>query len=187
MDAVTAIRDRRMRPRVTDERPSRDEIEELLDLACRAPNHHRTEPWRFIVLTGEGIERVARAIAAETAEDKGGSVDDHLEFGRAKAQRAPVIVVVTCRPSDEEKVVEQEEVVSAAMAMQNILLACEAKGLGVMLRTGTTAYREPIRRELELDPEEKIVGMLYLGYPAADRDQTPREPAKTKTRWVGWD
>lgn len=187
MDAIDAIRTRRMQPRVTDEAPSREDVAELLELATRAPNHFRTEPWRFLVLKGEGKDPLARAIADEAVAGRGKTPEEAAEAARTAVARAPVIVVFTCVPSDDPKVIEQEEIASVAMAIENFLLAAHAKGLGAMLRTGGAAYDAAARRHLDLAPNEKVVGFVYLGPPAADRALTERAPAGTKTRWVGWD
>jgi nitroreductase len=185
VDAVEAIRTRRMIPRVTDEAVSDDEIADLLDLAVRAPNHHRTEPWRFHVLKGDERERLARAIADEIVDSKGADPAQALDEGRAKASRAPVIVVFGAVPSTDPKVYEQEELASVAMAVENFLIGAHARGLGAMLRTGAAAYHPSIAVHLGLEPGEKVVGIVYLGRPAADRAATERLPASEKTRWLG--
>lgn len=174
-----------MIPRVGAEAPSRADIEELLDLAVRAPNHHRTEPWRFYVVQGDERDRLARAIADELVDSKGAEPDAALEEGRTKAARAPVLVVFTAVPSDDPKVVEQEEIASVAMAMENFLIGAHAKGLGAMLRTGAAAYHPAIAGHLDLAAGEKVVGIVYLGPPAADRALTERAPAADKTVWLG--
>ncbi len=183
MDVLDAIRTRVMRPKVSDEPPSKAEIEELLEAAARAPSHHLTEPWRFYVLTGDAKRRVANAIAA-AATESGMEPDDARADGEKKVSRAPVIVVFTCLPSTEPGVVEQEEFASVAMAVENFLLAAHAKGLGAMLRTGPAAYHPSIRTELGLAPDESVVGFVYLGYPAGDRAVTPRATASEKTVWL---
>jgi nitroreductase len=183
MDVLDAIRSRRMLPRVRPERPRREEVAELLELAVRAPNHHLTNPWRFHVLTGAGLDRLAAAMAE--ASDL--PPQEAMEDARRRVSRAPVIVAVTCVPSRREGVVEQEELAAVAMAIQNMLLAAHARGLGAMLRTGPVAYHPAVRRHLGLGEDEQVVGFVYLGYPAADRQPTPREPASALTRWVGWE
>jgi nitroreductase len=174
-----------MIPRVGSQAPSREEISELLDLAVRAPNHHRTEPWRFYVLQGAERDRMARAIADELVDSKGSEAAAALDEGRAKAERAPVLVVFTAVPSLDPKVVEQEEIASVAMAIENFLIGAHAKGLGAMLRTGPAAYHASIAEHLGLQLGEKVVGIVYLGSPAADRAPTERAPATEKTRWLG--
>ncbi len=175
-----------MLPKVGDERPSREQIAELLDAAVRAPNHHLTEPWRFSVLAGAERERLARAIAGE-AITRGVAPEDAETDGARKVARAPVIVVFTCLPSGGPDVVLEEELASVAMAIQNFLLAAHAKGLGAMLRTGPAAYHGAIRDHLSLDPNERVVGFVYLGFPAGDRALTPRTDAAERTRWLGWE
>jgi nitroreductase len=174
-----------MIPRVTDEPPSREAIEALLDLAVRAPNHHRTEPWRFYVLAGAERDRLANAIADEAIES-GTDPDRARSDARAKVERAPVLVVFTCVPSDDPKVVEQEDLVSVGMAIENFLLGAYASGLGAMLRTGTTAYHPAIAKHLGLARGERVVGVVYLGNPAADREMTERADARQLTRWFGF-
>jgi nitroreductase len=183
MDVFETIRERRMLPRVSDEPPSRHDIEELLDLAVRAPVHHRTDPWRFYVLSGDGRDRLANAIADEAIEN-GADEARAREDARKKVERAPVIVVFTVVPSDDPKVVEAEEFASVAMAMQNFLLGAYAKGLGAMLRTGPAAYHRSIREHLELAPDESVVGTVYLGTPVGDRETTERIPSGERTIWL---
>jgi nitroreductase len=175
-----------MIPRVGPDAPSKEEIAELLDLAVRAPNHHRTEPWRFHVLAGAERERLARLIEAD-AIDSGAEPERAHADALAKIDRAPVIVVFTVVPSrDNEKVFEQEEFASVAMAMQNFLLAAYAKGFGAMLRTGSPAYHPSAREHLGLEDDEHVVGLVYLGYAAGEREATERVPSSEKTRWLGF-
>ena len=173
-----------MIPRVGPDAPSREEIAELLELAVRAPNHHRSEPWRFHVLAGAERERLARLIEAD-AIDSGAEPARAHDEALAKVDRAPVIVVFTVVPSDDPKVVEQEEFASVAMAMQNFLLGAYAKGLGAMLRTGSAAYHPRAAELLGLEPRERVVGFVYIGYPAGERSTTERVPPSEKTRWLG--
>jgi nitroreductase len=151
----------------------------------RAPNHHRTEPWRFYVLAGDERDRLAHAIADDLVEAKGADPAAALEEGRTKARRAPVIVVFTAVPSDDPKVYEQEEIASVAMAIENFLIGAHAGGLGAMLRTGSAAYHPSIREHLGLAPGEKVVGIVYVGRPQADRALTERAAAADKTVWLG--
>jgi nitroreductase len=186
VDAIEAIRERRMIPRVGPDAPTSEEIAELLDLAVRAPNHHRTEPWRFHVLAGAERDRLARVIEAE-AIDSGAEPERARLDAQAKVDRAPVIVAFTVVPSDDPKVVETEEVASVAMAMQNFLLGAYAKGLGAMLRTGGAAYHASVGEHLGLEPDERVIGFVYLGYPAGERATTERVPSSEKTRWAGFE
>ena len=183
MDVIDAIRTRVMRPKVSDRPPSRGEIEELLEVAVRAPSHHLTQPWRFYVLSGDAKQRLANAIAAANVAS-GMDPDEARADGAKKVSRAPVIVVFTCVPSTEPGTIEQEEFASVAMAIENFLLAAHAKGLGAMLRTGPAAYHPSVREELGLSPDESVVGFVYLGYPEGTRSLTERRPASELTTWL---
>lgn len=173
-----------MIPRVGPDAPSREQILELLELAVRAPNHHRTEPWRFYVVARDERERIARAMA-EDAVAAGADEARAISDASAKVERAPVIVVFTSVPSDNPKVVDQEDLASVAMAMENFLLGAHAQGLGAMLRTGPAAYHPSMSEQLGLRDGERVVGMIYLGIPAADRPLTDRTPADELTTWLG--
>jgi nitroreductase len=182
VEVLDAIRQRRMLPKVGGEAPSRAQIEELLELAVRAPSHHLTEPWRFYVLAGAERDRLARAITA-TAIEAGTDREEAEADGAKKVGRAPIIVVFTCVPSPDAVV--EEELASVAMAIQNVLLGAHALGLGAMLRTGPVAYHSSLREQLDLAPDERVVGFVYLGFPAGDRTLTPRAPATDRTTWLG--
>ena len=175
-----------MLPKVGSERPSRPEIEALLDLAVRAPSHHLTQPWRFYVVAGDERDRLAQAIAEEASE-RGIPADEAIAEGRKKVSRAPVIVVFTCLPSQEEGIEEAEELVSVAMAIQNFLIGAHASGMGAMLRTGGVAYHPSVRKNLGLVSNERVVGFVYVGYPAGERTLTERTSAGELTTWLGWD
>ncbi|MGH2759918.1 MAG: nitroreductase family protein [Actinomycetota bacterium] len=186
MDVLEAIRSRRMLPKVGEEPPTAERIAELLDLAVRAPNHHLTEPWRFYVLRGAERDRLARAMADEAVARGVRRADAETDAAR-KVGRAPVIVVFTSVPGEGDDVVEQEEIASVAMAIQNFLLAAHASGLGAMLRTGPVAYHGSIGAQLGLAPGERVVGFVYVGHPTGERALTPRKSAAEQTTWLGWD
>jgi len=183
MDVLEAIRTRVMRPKVGAAEPSKADLEELLEAAVRAPTHHLTEPWRFYVLSGESRGLLANAIAAASI-DAGTDEDAARADAEKKVGRAPVIVVFTCLPGDAPDVVEQEEIASVAMAIENFLLAAHAKGFGAMLRTGSAAYHPAIREQLGLADAETVVGFVYLGYPEGQRALTERTAASERTTWL---
>jgi len=185
MEAYEAIMTRRSVPKVSDREPERDAIEKILQAGVRAPTHHLTQPWRFIVLRGTAVEDFGRAWAAGTEREgkDPGPIPD-------KARRAPVIIAVIETPKHHlPKVQEVEEHHGTGAAMQNMLLAAHALGLGAMLRTGPAAHIPEVRDHLGLAEDELVAGYIYLGYPRDDeeRPMTRRtEPAKI-TEWRGWE
>ena len=186
MEAYEAIVTRRSVPKVkVDEVPDRATIKKLLEAAVRAPNHHLTQPWRFVVLAGDARRDFGEAWAA--GDDRAGK---NPELSRIKALRAPVVIAVIGKPNPEHpKVIEVEEHHAIGAALQNMLLAAHALGLGAMLRTGIITGYEEVRGFLGLDETEYVAGFVYVGYPAddmAERPLTRRDPAETRTEWRGW-
>jgi nitroreductase len=185
METYEAITTRRSHPKTGDRVPDRDVIKKLLEAAVRAPTHHLTEPWRFIVLTGVAIEELGEAWATG-AEREGKDPDS----GRAKARRAPVVIAVVETPKHHlPKVQEVEEHHATGAAMQNILLAAHALGLAAMLRTGPAAHIKEVKDYLGVSDDELIAGYIYLGYPtddAGERPMTRRTDAAEITEWRGW-
>jgi nitroreductase len=184
METFDAILTRRSVHRVTDRVPDRVTIERLLEAAVRAPTHHLTQPWRFVVLAGEERVRLGRAWAKGV--ERGGKDSSGIV---GKALRAPVIVCVIERPQVHlPKVVEIEEHHATGAALQNILLAAHDMGLGAMLRTGPACAMSEVRNVLGVEEHELVAGFVYLGYPqegADDRPMTRRTAAAELTEWRG--
>ncbi|MFN2524723.1 MAG: nitroreductase [Actinomycetota bacterium] len=186
MQTYEAIMTRRSVAKPTDKEPERSQIERLLDAAVRAPNHHLTQPWRFIVLRGRALLEFGDAWAA--GDEKRGKDPD---AARTKALRAPVIICVVEHPKTEHsKVVEVEEHHATGAAIQNILLAAHDMGLGAMIRTGPAAELEEVRHYLGLGEKELVAAFIYLGFPAegdSERPMSRRRPAAELTEWRGWE
>lgn len=176
---------RRSTPRTHGPPPDPSIILKLLDAAVRAPNHHLTEPWRFIVLAGEALEELGDVWAADArAHGKDAAA------ARQKPLRAPAIVVVIEKPKSHlPRVHEIEEHHATGAALQNILLAAHDMGLGTMLRTGPPVHISEVRGFLGLEEEELIAGLVYVGTkPEGDDERPPsrRTPAESLTEFRGF-
>lgn len=188
MHVEEAIRTRRSIGKVKPDPVPKELVERLIDAAVWAPNHYLTEPWKFVVLTGEGRRRLGKAyaeIAAETlgdlaAEEK----QERLQKEEAKAFRAPVVIAVACTPSDAPKVIRAEELAAVHAATQNLLLAAHASGLGAIWRSGEPAYHPAVKRWLGLDENDEVTGLVYLGYPDMPPSKGRRTPGAEKTVWL---
>ena len=189
MEAEEAILTRRMIPKVDTRRPGKEEIEALLQAAVRAPTHHLTQPWRFIVLSGTALDELGEAMTERVRRESAGSeeLDHKLEVERGRPRRAPVIVTVIYAPSDNPKALEVEDRYSVGAAMQNILLLAHSRGLGAYLRTGPAAEDAAVKRHLGLSDREEIAGFIYVGHPEQDRSITKRTDPKELTEWRGWE
>jgi len=163
-------------------------IEKLIEAAVWAPNHYGTEPWRFIVLTGEGRRVLGQAYADIAAAGAGSLGEDEqqerLAKEMSKAFRAPVVIVAVCVPSDAPRVDRREELAAAHCAVQNMLLAAHDNGLGAIWRTGDPVYHPQMKSAFQLLPHEEIVGLVYAGYPDMQQPKGKRTPGAAKTEWI---
>lgn len=182
MDTLTAIATRRSIGRMLPDMLPRRLIETLLEAATYAPNHHRTEPWFFHVLTGEA--RGALAAVAAAALAMRGEPEAAVMKARASFLRAPVVIVATVSPGrDAAETAENRDAVAAAV--QNMLLAGTALGLATMWRTGKLVREPSLMEALGLAPGEEIVAFIYVGYPAVEPPTWERQPHAARSRWWG--
>ncbi|MCL1630394.1 nitroreductase [Sporolactobacillus sp. CPB3-1] len=190
MDTIEAIKTRRSIRKVSDQEPPKKLIEQILDAARRAPNHKNTEPWHFTILTGEGRNKLGEVYGKVNQRNLGSAdqatLDAAYEKGLASAKRAPVVIVVTVEPSDNPNIVEIEEFEATASAVENLLLAAHALGLGAMWRTGAAAYTEEAKRQFGVSEKGSVVGFVYVGYPVegVDPKVPERKPVSEITTWV---
>ena len=182
------IRERRSIGKVKDTSVPKELIERLVEAAVWAPNHHGTEPWRFIVMTGEGRRVLGQAYADIAAESLMEMPEEELKLRldkeMSKAYRAPVIIAVACVPSDLPRVNEAEELAAAHAAVQNLLLMAHASGLGAVWRSGDPAYHPKMKQALELTGREQLVGLIYIGYPDMQPAAGRRVLGTAKTVWL---
>jgi len=180
---AAAIRGRRSNLNVDLERAvPRNVVEELIGLAVHAPNHYRTNPWRFVVLTGQARARLGEIVAGVVAGQLGAK-EAAVERQRTQFLRAPtVLVVASAGDPDPVKHLENEHAVAAGI--ENVLIGATAMGLGSAWKSGP-AMTDPevsaaAKETLGLAAEDEIVGVVYLGYPVgAPGSITRPEPRVT--------
>jgi nitroreductase len=191
MDVFEAIKNRRSIGKIKPEQIKLEIIETLLEVATWAPNHHHTEPWRFFVLTGEGRRPLGRTlveISKEKMEDPT-TEENQLKLRKAEEKpfRAPVIITVAVTPSDNPRVERVEEIGAVNAAIQNLLLAAYALGLGAIWRSGLPAYHPKMKKLFGLQEKDEILGFVYLGYPNMDQLRGRRTSFEEMTPWIDTD
>ncbi len=191
MSVFETIKNRRSIGKMSSERPSRQQIERLLEAATHAPNHHKVQPWKFIVLAGDAREElgalIAASLASRLAETSSEKAQAMLNKERNKLMRSPVVIVVVAEPPRLPNVLEIENIEATAAAVQNMLLVGEELGLACMWRTGDAAYDPRVKQWLGLAPEDHIVSFLYVGFPAIPRLERKPVSFEEKTIWLGWE
>jgi nitroreductase len=190
MELIKAIETRRSIGRVSDLQPPREVIEVLLSAAVKAPNHRNNQPWRFFVLTGSAREELgavmAESLGARLLDMDREKADPIILGERAKPLRAPVIIVVASKHSDDERINPMEDMQACAAAIQNLLLAAHDQGLAAQWRTGGAVSADAVKAHFGLDPHDEIAGFVYVGYPL-DGYETMLKPRPrdyvTMTEW----
>lgn len=186
MELVDLVKSRRSIGAVEEKDVPDEVINELLEAATWAPNHKKTEPWKFRVVKGEGRvklgEEMARIMEEKTKGLSEEEANKKIEKARKGPLRAPVIIIMAASPSG--KVPEIEEIVATGCAMQNLLLLATEKGLATITRTGDIAYQTELNKYLQLEENDKIIGLVYVGYPKQDfHIKAERVSAEEKTIW----
>jgi len=191
MSVFNTIKSRRSIGKMTQQQPTRQHIERLLEAGTHAPNHHNAEPWKFIVLAGKAREELGAVMAESlttqlvtTSSEKAQAL---LNKERSKLLRSPIVIVVAAEVPNRPEVVEIENVEAVAAAVQNMLLTAEELGLACMWRTGNAAYDPHVKQWLGLTSQEHIVAFVYLGFPAIARLERNPTPFQQKTSWLGWE
>jgi nitroreductase len=174
------IRSRRTSLLVDADRPVPAElVGRLIDLATWAPNHKRTWPWRFTVLEGTARDRFGEALAAR-AEAAGVDAPKVAKL-RTKYRRSPVVVLVWVK-LDGDEVRRREDRDATAAAVQTLLLAATAEGLGNYWATIPDVLVPSARAVAGVDGDHDLVALVYLGWPVGDVAR-PERPAP-EVRWL---
>ncbi len=152
--------------------PSDGELDALIRLAARVPDHGKLGPWRFVVIEGEGRARAGEKLAGVCTDAQS------AEIARHTFQRAPVCVMVVSTAAAHAKIPEWEQQLSAGAVCYALLIAGHAMGYGGCWLTGWPAYDARARAALGLAEGERIAGFIHLGTPT----ETPTE--RVRADWA---
>ena len=184
MDALEAILTRHSIAKVKPDPISHELIEKVLYAAVQAPNHYHIRPWRFIVLTGKSRQALGEVMAQSLKQKNPDLADTAMEIERAKPLRAPVLIAVGVDKSDDPRVLEIENICAVAAAVENLLLAVNAEGLGAMWRTGPAARDPEVKKFLGLEPDQELISFIYIGYPDMLPTAAERPSFEDRTIWM---
>lgn len=188
MDAIEALRTRRSIGRVLDKEVPKELIERIIETATWAPNHFKTEPWRFFVLTGDGRKPLGDTLAriAERDMDDPTTEENSKKLEKAKKNpfRAPVIIVAAVEPSENPRAIQKEEYAAVNAGVQNMLIAAHSLGLGAIWRTGQPCYDKEVSKLFGLSDKGEVLGFIYVGYPDVTPPPRKVKPISEVTKWI---
>ncbi len=161
-------------PEMTGPGPSGGEIETLLKIASRVPDHGKLAPWRFIVFEGAARERAGRiALELKLADDP--ALDEAAQaIERTRFSHAPLVVAVVSRAAPHVKIPEWEQVLSAGAACMNLVIAAHALGYAAGWLTEWCAYDRRFGAAIGLAERERVAGFVHIGRPKLVREDRPR-------------
>jgi nitroreductase len=171
-------------PMYTGEKVPDEQIKILLENANYAPTHKLTEPWRFHVFTGNGLQQLSdfavKWYIENTADDK----TSELKLNKTKSNplKSSHVIALCMQRDSNESVPEWEELASLAMAVQNMWLTATALGLGCYWSSPQSIHSA--HEILSLAPGEKCYGWFYIGVPQDGLSLiSKRIPIEAKVKW----
>lgn len=145
--------------------PTPDQLQQMLTIAARVPDHGKLAPWRFIVLTQTDCEELG-ALGEHLAQARAGAeglTDMMREDERLRFLRAPSVVCVIASTQEHPKIPAWEQTLSAGAVCYGLMIAAHGMGFAAQWLTGWVAYDDAFGARLRLQPNEAIAGFIHIG------------------------
>jgi nitroreductase len=163
--------------------PTDEELQKILHIAMRVPDHGKLSPWRFVVIGKDQREHLAVLLhKALQAEDECAGPAHHEKEDQF-ARQGEALVVLISSPIPDHKIPVWEQQLSAGAAAMNLLTAAHAMGYVAGWITGWRAY-SPMVNAAFAGPGERIAGFIFIGSPGRELMERPRpDPAEIVRNW----
>ncbi len=185
-DTIKLLKTRRSAPPALMRGPGPDaaQLQELLSIAARVPDHGKLAPWRFIVFEGAGRERAGEILAEIVARREPQADVKRLDVERGRFSRAPLAIGVVSRAAPHVKIPLWEQEMSAGAACMALTVAATAMGFRTAWVTEWCAYDREALTALGLAEHERIAGFIHIGrVETAIEDRTRPDLAELVTRF----
>lgn len=165
---------------MTEPGPTPAELDLLLRIGLRVPDHGKLEPWRLVVIEGAARDRLGAIIGDRFLQLNPEANAPTVAAERARLSRAPLVIAVLAAPVASLKIPEWEQLLSAGALCHQLLLAANALGYAAQWLTEWYAYDETVRAALGAAPGERVAGFVHVGTPrtAAVERRRPDPTAK---------
>jgi nitroreductase len=154
--------------------PNAEELQTLLQLGSRVPDHGKLAPWRFIVFQGEARERAGDIVAAAFAAKEPGVEQNRIAAERKRMTMAPLIIGVVSRAGPHMKIPEWEQTLSAGAVCMNILAAAQAMGYAGSWLTNWFSYDRSVLAQFGVAETERMAGFIHIGHAETVPEDRPR-------------
>ncbi|WP_203292056.1 nitroreductase family protein [Maricaulis parjimensis] len=162
--------------------PSQEEVEQLIGIASRVPDHGKLAPWRFVVFQGEARTQFGQVLGKVFKAKNPEATDEQVAFEAGRFERAPLVIAVISSVTENHKIPEWEQILSAGAACQNLLIAASAMGYGAQWLTEWYAFDRDVKSALGLGSGERVAGYLYVGS-ASDEPVERVRPRPQVSHW----
>lgn len=175
-DAIELLKIRRsVKPReMSGPGPSPAELETILTIGARVPDHGKLTPWRFIVFEGDARARAGEIIANVFARKNPDAPAADIEVEKRRLMDAPLVIAVVSFTREHPKVPPWEQQLSAGASAMNIVTAATALGYGANWLTGWFSFDRDVLDGLGLKSDERLAGFIHIGTPTKPSEDRPR-------------
>lgn len=153
--------------------PSQEELDRILTIAMRTPDHGKIAPWRFVVVRPNQRQQLADLLARALPEHDPDATSAHYSKALEFAHQAPVMIALISSPIQGHKIPVWEQELSCGAVGMNLLQAAHAMGYVGGWITGWQAYSPRVSRAFCQDGE-RIAGFIFLGTPGNPLEERPR-------------
>ncbi|TCJ13531.1 nitroreductase [Flaviaesturariibacter flavus] len=162
-----------------------DILRQIVENATWAPSHGNLQPWKFVVFTGAGREKLAQFQSELYKAEAGDNFKQATYDGLASNPLKAAAVIALCLKRDpNKKFPEIEEIAAVAAAVQNMYLTVTAYGLGGYWTTGGVTYKGSAKEFFGLGEDDKLMGFFYVGVVAVPSPAKERAPLEQKVEWI---
>lgn len=200
-DFLEFIKSRRSIRKLEPRPIPKEEIEEILEVAITAPSAHNAQPWRFVVITNNEVklllaESMSQAWRKDLLEDsvQGVKIEELVRKSIKRIMSASLVVVVCCSMKDMHNYPDENRqrierimaIQSVSAAIENLLLAAQAKGLGACWLCAPLFCAHEVRKALDIPVEVTPLALIEMGQPSAPAESRLRKPLKDVVYYNGW-
>lgn len=162
-------------------------VQQMLANANWAPTHKLTEPWRFVVFTGEGLKKLAdfqSECYKQVTQAKGNFDEKKYEGLKSKPMESSHIIAIGMKRDEKKSLPEWEEMGAVFCAVENMYLTATAYGIGCYLSTGGITNFEEAKEFFGLGKDDKLLGFMHIGVPKGSLIEGRRKPIEEKVKWI---